>query len=313
MLCWRALTADLGRILLTGANGQLGRSLIARLAGTGRVRAVVRSQAAADTLRALPEAMRPELEVIDYGDAQALTRAARGCRHAVHLVGIIKETGKSRYVDAHERATASLARAAQDAGLERIAYLSILGTDERSSNACLASKARAERILLEAKTAAVVLRVPMVVGPGDRTAQILRAEALARFLPLVGGGVNRAQPIHADDVTRAVLAALERPGLDDVTLDLAGPESLPARELIARAARLYGRSPAVIPIPMGLARAAAWLASKLSSDPPFTPAMLEVITHDDHVDPRPACEALGIELTSLDEILRTCVGPEAPR
>lgn len=323
MLCWRApgrrsggsvasaVSADLGRILVTGANGQLGRALIARLAGTGRVCAVVRSETAAGTLRALPESMRPEVRVLDYADTEPLTRAAQGCRFAVHLVGIIKETASSRYVDAHEAATGSLARAAAEAGLARIAYLSILGSDADSKNPCLASKGRGEQILLEAKTPAVVLRVPMVLGPGDRTAQIIRGEAHARLLPLVGGGTNRAQPIYADDVVDAILAALEKPGLDDVALDLAGPESLPARELVARAAALFGKHPTVIPIPLGLARAAAWLAEKVSSNPPFTRAMLEVVSLDDAVDPALACEALGIELTPLDEILRTCVGPEA--
>ena len=305
------MTADPGRILVTGANGQLGRALTARLAGAGRVRAVVRSEKAADTLRSLPESMRPEVEVLDYRDTAALGRAADGCRFAVHLVGIIKETGNSRYEDAHEAASQSLAAAADEAGLTRIVYLSILGTDADSANPCLCSKGRAERILLEAKTPVVVLRVPMVLGPGDRTAQIIRGEAHARFLPLVGGGANRAQPIHVDDVVDAILAALERPGLDDAALDLAGPESLPARDLIRKAAALFGKRPTVIPIPLAVARTGAWLAEKLSSNPPVTRAMLDVITLNDFVDPSAACEALGIELTPLDEILRTCVGPEA--
>ena len=97
------MTADPGRILVTGANGQLGRALTARLAGAGRVRAVVRSEKAADTLRSLPESMRPEVEVLDYRDTAALGRATDGCRFAVHLVGIIKETGNSRYEDASKR------------------------------------------------------------------------------------------------------------------------------------------------------------------------------------------------------------------
>ena len=39
--------------------------------------------------------------------------------------------------------------------------------------------------------------------------------------------------------------------------------------------------------------------------------MLEVLEHDDRVDPGPACRALGLTLTPLDETLRRC--NEEPR
>ena len=53
--------------------------------------------------------------------------------------------------------------------------------------------------------------------------------------------------------------------------------------------------------------AAAWLAERLLVDPPVTRAMLEVLDCDDRIDPTDACRRLGIELTSLDEMLRRCV------
>ena len=302
---------DLGRVLVTGANGHLGRRLVARLCAEAvEVRAVVRSERAKATLRdAVGEA--PEVRILDYTNAEQLAEAAQGCHHAVHLVGIIKETRANRYENAHEAPSEALARAADGAGMRRIVYLSIPGSDPASRNACLASKGRAERILLAAKTPAVVLRVPMVLGEGDDTARIVRIQALARFLPLVGGGANHAQPIYAGDVVEAILQGLARPGLEDLALDLGGPESLPQRAFIERAAALHGRRPTVLPIPLGLVRALAAVAERLSAEPPITRAMLDVITHDDRIDAESARRRLGIELTPLDETLRRCVGPEA--
>jgi uncharacterized protein YbjT (DUF2867 family) len=301
-------------VLLTGANGQLGRRLIRRLAANEPpigVRAVVRSEAAAETLRALPESV--DVRILDYSDTAALTEAARGCSHAVHLVGIIKEGARSRYRDAHEDSTQSLCRAAEAAGLRRIVYLSILGTDPDSGNACLASKGRAEKVVLDAKTPGLVLRVPMVLGPGDFTARMIRGEAQARFLPLPGGGASKAQPIFADDVVEAIVAGITRDDLDDVALDLAGPESLTQRELIERAGDLHGRRPTIVGVPLGLLKAAAGLAERLMSDPVFTRTSIEVINEDDDVDPEPARARLGITLTPVDEMLRASVGPEAER
>jgi NADH dehydrogenase len=305
---------DAARVLVTGANGQIGRRLIERLARSNPpvpVRAVVRSTRAAKALEALPVEIRPEITVVDYRDTGALAEIARDCRYAVHLVGILKETAASRYEDAHEASARAIADAAAAADLRRVVYLSILGSEPKSANACLASKGRAEQILLGAKTPALVLRVPMVVGPGDVTANIVRREALARVLPLAAGGRARTQPIYAGDVVEAIVAGLERDGLDDLILDLAGPESLTQREFIERAARLYGRRPRVVSIPAGLLGFIAHVAERFLTNPPLTKTALEVILADDEIDPEPAQRTLGIKLTPLDEILQRCVGPQA--
>jgi NADH dehydrogenase len=305
---------DAIRVLVTGANGQIGRRLIERLARSHpqvSVRAAVRSIRAAKTLEVLPEETRPEVSVVDYRNPVELAEAARDCRYAVHLVGILKEGSTSRYEDAHEASARAIAEAAAMAGLRRIVYLSILGSDPKSPNACLASKGRAEQILLDAKTPALILRVPMVVGPGDVTANIVRREALARVLPLAAGGRSRTQPIYAGDVVEAIAAGLERDDLDGLMLDLAGPESLPQREFIERAARLHGRQPYVVSIPPTLLLFFAGLAERFLANPPLTKSALEVILADDDVDPEPARRKLGIRLTPLDEILKRCVGPKA--
>ncbi len=306
--------SDATRVLVTGANGQIGRRLIERLARSHpqvSVRAAVRSMRAAKALEALPEAIRPEISVVDYRNSGELAEAARDCRYAVHLVGILKESSTSRYEDAHEASTRAIADAAAMAGLRRIVYLSILGSDPESANACLASKGRAEQILLDAKTPALILRVPMVIGPGDVSANIVRREALARVLPLAGGGRSRTQPIYAGDVVEAIAAGLERDDLDGLMLDLAGPESLTQREFIERAAKLHGRQPYVVSIPTAPLLFIAGLAERVLANPPLTKSALEVILADDDLDPEPARRKLGIQLTPLDEILRRCVGPQA--
>jgi NADH dehydrogenase len=310
----QALAAEAGRILITGANGHLGRRLIRKLAArpgeVRAVRAVVRSERAARTLRELPDTPGLEIAVLDYGDVDALSRAAAGCEAAVHLVGIIKEGSRSRYVEAHEATSEALSLAAAGAGMRRVVYLGITGSHPDSPNACLASKGRAEQILLDGATPALILRVPMVLGPDDVASRALRAQARSRFVPLLRGGASREQPIDADDVVAAILSGIERSDLDDVALDLAGPESLSRRSLLERTAALHGNRPTVIPIPLRLLLAAAFLLETFLRDPPLTRAMVGVLDHDDVVDSEKTCEQLGIRLTALDQTLRRCVGPQ---
>jgi NADH dehydrogenase len=302
-----ALTDPSSSILVTGANGRLGRRLLRRLAQERPgvpLRALVRSQRAADSLADVCAQTGATVDIVDYGDATRLTEAATGARAAIHLVGILKETRQNRYADAHEHACQALAQAAQATGLSQVVYLSILGSRPDSSNACLASKGRAERILLEAATPALVLRVPMVLGPGDPASEALRRQAEAGSVRLIRGGATREQPIAADDVVQAVVSGLGQSHPPDAGLDLAGPESLSHRALVERAAAILGREVTVRSLPLFAARALAAVAERLVADPPLTRAMLGVLEHDDDIDPKPACERLGIELTPLDETLR---------
>ena len=297
-------------LAVTGANGNLGRRLLERLAtGPEPVRAVVRSAAAARTLRglALPGAL--EIVEVDYLDTEAMSAALAGCRGVVHLVGIIRESRGNRYVDAHERTAEVLARAAARCGVERIVALSILGASASADNACLRSRAAADARLLNAAGDVVVLRVPMVLGADDHAGRALAARARrAVALTLRAGSLE--QPIDAADVVAAIVAALGGAVAGRRVMELAGPESLTRRALTQRAAALLGRRTRMISLPLVCGLGAAWLLERLSDDPPVTRAMLGVLDHDDRIDPRPAAAALGIRLTPLDETLRRVVAPD---
>lgn len=293
-------------IAVTGANGHLGSRLLPELAAQGPVRALVRSERAADAVRGLNAGPAVEVRVVDYTDAGILADALRGCTAVVHLVGIIKETAANRYRDAHEAACNALVEGARRAGVERIVYLSILGAAEDSANACLASRGAAERILHESTVESAVIRVPMVLGEGDFAAAALAARARRGF-NLVLRGASLEQPIYAGDVVKAVLAVLNL-AAPPRSCDLAGPESLPRVSLIHRAARILGRRTRVVSVPLGVGLAAAWVMERLLAHPPVTRAMLGVLDHDDLVDTQPAVSQLALTLTPLDETMRRCIG-----
>ena len=301
-------------VLVTGANGHLGRLLIRALSDdpdAAPVRAVVRSERAARSLDDLPHPERRDARIVDYRDRAGLTEAARGCGTAIHLVGILKQTRINRYVDAHERPAEALSAACAEAGVSRIVHTSILGADPASRNGCLASRGRTDEILLASPVPAVILRVPMVLGPGDPATDALRRQATAGRTSLVRGGAAVQQPIAAADVMSALLAAA-RPGMPgDTVVELGGPESLTHRALVERTAAVLGADVRFGTTPLFAAHAFAWLAETLFADPPLTRDMLGVLEQDDVIDPEPARAMLGIELTSLDAALRAAFAEES--
>ena len=267
------------------------------------MRAVVRSQRAAEQIHQLDVAPAPDVVQLDYLDAAAMRSAMTGVTAIVHLVGIIKETASSSYQDAHEGTTRVVAEQAAAAGVERVLYLSIVGTSVSSANACLRSKAAGEEILLSGSVPALVLRVPMVLGEGDYASAALRGRAHhPRSFLLRGASLE--QPIYAGDVVQAIIKGLTLQPPVNQGMDLAGPQSLSRAELTRAAARAVGNTTSTVSLPLALGMMAAWVLERLSANPPVTPAMLGVLDHDDQVDPTSALELLDMSLTPLEEMLK---------
>lgn len=300
-----------GPVLITGANGHLGRRMIARLAPDVQIRALVRSESARNliesTLAGKPYAANVNIRVHDFADEQAMLESLAGCSSVIHLVGIIKESASSSYVQAQEETTAALVLAAEQCVVERILYVSIAGANVHSNNSCLASKGRAEQILLNARIPALILRVPMVLGEGDYAVAALKRRASAAWVFLLRGA-SLEQPIYALDLENALLAGLGKQISEHLLLELAGPESLSRSALTVRAAKImHGEQkalPRIISLPYFIGVAAVWVLEKVMASPPVTRAMLGVLDHDDAIDPAPASASLGIELTALDQMLK---------
>ena len=292
------------RWFITGANGNLGQRLIKALLAEGAiVTAVVRSLRAEQGLsQAMGSSPRLQIEVIDYSETILLGQAAYGAQYAVHLVGILKATKEATYVLAHEASCTALARALEGTSVEHITYLSILGANPGSDNACLASKGRAERIFYRRSVPACTLRIPMVLGEGDHTSEMLAKRAsLSSSVTFRSSSLE--QPIYAGDVVEAICAAA-RLGLDG-GLNLAGPESLTRAQLYQRAATILGNTTRVRSIPMFVGYTIAWFLERFMSEPPVTRAMLGVLDHDDDLDVSKALRFLEMEkLTDLDSMLR---------
>ncbi len=295
-------------ILITGANGHLGQRLIPELATKRPVKALVRSEQAATALRgtidSLPGTTANNVTIVelDYVDVDGIRAATLNCSEIIHLAGILKESPWSSYKQAHEDTTQALLNATVDADIKRIHYLSIVGSRPDAPNACLASKGRAEAMLLESSIPALVLQVPMVLGEGDYAAAALNAQA-RRGTNFVFDVNARDQPLYAGDVVNALINGSNLDTAFNNRLTLAGPTSINKRDLIKRAAALLGNQTRVIGIPGAFATGMAKLLERLSKNPPVTAAMMEILHHDDNYDPEPACETLKLNLTSLDTML----------
>ena len=289
------------RLLITGANGHLGIRLIRRINETrpnDEVVAIVRSEKAAASLR--QEGLEVNIRAVSYTDSAGINLAGQGAEVIIHLVGIIKESATNTFEMAHQKTSAALVEANLDAS--HIVTLGILGSELSSANSCFASRAASDAILQTGPIPTTVIRVPMVLGPGDYASRAL-AKNGASALALCFRSSSLEQPIYSMDVVDAIMSAVSLIPADRI-IELAGPESLTRKALIERAGSLLVNKPTVISLPIALGYSLAWVLEKTSSNPPVTRAMLGVLDHDDAINTRAGTNQLGLTLTPLDEMLR---------
>jgi len=293
--------------VITGANGNLGKRLIDELTRETdfKVRAVVRSQNAADTLTDLPltsdQRARLDIRICDYTDIDGLSEAFQDYSNLVHLVGILKQTRHASYEEAHERSCEAIAVASLKSTLSHIVYLSIVGSRSDSRNLCLASKGRAEEILREGAVDSCVLRVPMVLGEQDYASKALFYRAI-KPVSFTFRSSSLEQPIYAGDVLKAIRSVVSNKVVG--SFDLGGPQSLSRKALLQKSSELLGKSTRVVSLPISAGLLLGKLCELTLANPPITAAMMGVLDHDDSIDSKDVMTQIGLEeLTSLDSML----------
>jgi len=299
------------RVVLTGANGAIGREVLRlALAEPVEIVAAVRSERAERQLPPLPEG-RGRVARIDYGSPESLRVAFEGARALIHLPGVLVERAGSSYELSNVATTRVALEAARVCGLEKVVLVSAVGADPSSRNRYFRTKGEAEQIVQASGLTYTILRAPLVLGPGTEGSQALTRNTRGSAW-LLGGGKHLQQPLDVKDLALATLrSALQAELARNRSLDLAGPERLPERELIQRAARLLGREARIRSIPIVPLRWLLALRTRLLG-PGLSPDALEVIVADTHVDAMPAAKELGLSLSPLELTLRRSLEPPEP-
>ena len=300
------------KVLITGANGHLGKKLILA-SNEYDICALVRSEKAERDLMDFIEGHnKKNVEIVkcDYLDVSTMKQLASSCRYAAHLVGIIKENGQNNFDLVHKQTTKVLIEALKDSKVEKICYISILGSKEDSRNACFSSRGFAENLFLKSNTPSLILQIPMVLGEGDYACEALKKNALSR-INFTFRKLSLEQPIYAKDIIDVINIDINRTLKENHSSigikALAGPTSLTREKLIMKAAKRLGVKVKVFSLPLFLGYTLARICGMLFSHPPITRAMLGVLDHDDDIDPLPSSKELGINLTALDEMLEATI------
>lgn len=297
-------------ITIFGGSGFLGRHIVQALARRGyRIRVAIRRPNQAMFLRPMGDVGQIELFQANIRDDASVREAVTGADAVINLVGILYEGGKQKFKAVQNEGAKRVADMAAEQGIKTFIQMSAIGADDESASDYATSKAAGEAAVLEAIPTAVILRPSIVFGPEDDFFN--RFAALARispFLPLIGGGKTKFQPVYVKDVAQAVVEVLAR-GIEGKTFELGGPEVYSFRELMALVLKTIRRERLLLPLPFFMAKFQAYFLQLLPS-PLLTVDQVKLLESDNVVSAQAlsdACtiEDLGIVPTSPETVIGT--------
>jgi uncharacterized protein YbjT (DUF2867 family) len=273
-----------GSVVVTGANGQVGRSTLVALAKSGiKPTALVRSH----------ETLADCTTVGDWLASDVALGAIREADAVVHLAGALNPPDRD-YENANIAPTERLAQALDPGRTRRLVFLSYVGAAETSRNRYLETKARAERVLRETQIPLTVFRCTHIIGPAEAPGPTASTMLLGgkSSVTVLGSGKQRVAPVFVGDVVAAILAALESD--HSGTFDLQGPEDMTIDDLV----RLLNRSDRVriSHVPGPIARLLRFVGPKLPS------ALIDAMLNDCKSENPTAQSAFNLSLTSLHRV-----------
>lgn len=202
-----------------------------------------------------PERVRVQLAIGDLADPASWRNALRGVDTVVHLAGGARDQPRATVEELNGLAAFRLLRAAERVGARHFVWITPLGATPHHPMRMHRAKALAAAALEEAELPTTTLAHSLMYAPGDRHLLWIERLGYLPAVPLVGRGIARTQPIWAEDMAEAVLAALDAPE-GHRRFELAGPETLTQRELVRLVLAASGRRRRTLPLPLVGLRAA---------------------------------------------------------
>lgn len=295
-------------VTIFGGSGFVGRHLVRALAKRGwRIRVAVRRPDLAGHLQPLGVVgqIQPVQANLRFPDSVA--RAAEGSTAIVNLVGILYQSGAQRFDAVQAEGADAVAKTAREEGA-RLVQMSAIGADKDSASDYGRTKALGEAAARAEKPDAVIIRPSIIFGPEDdffnRFASLAR---ISPFLPLIGGGETKFQPVFVGDVAEAIAKAVDGQARSGTTYELGGPEVKSFRELMELTLQEIGRERTLLPLPFAVARLQAFFMEFMPK-PMLTRDQVTMLERDNVVSAEAireqrTLEGLGIAPTAMRAIL----------
>ena len=274
----------LPRVLVTGGTGFVGSALVKRLQRDARHRIRISLRQAASA----PDSNVAAFSPYDLSDSTIWQPALAGVDVVVHAaarVHVMNDAATSPLAEfrrVNVEGSIALARQAAAAGVKRFIFVSSIKVNGEATSSGhpyraadpprpvdpygiskLEAEVALHRVASDSGMELVIIRPPLVYGPGVRANFRSMLGWLNRGVPLPFGAIdNRRSMVAIDNLVDLIVTCLDHDAAVGKTFLVCDDEDLSTTELLRRCARALGRPARLIPVPATLVSAAARFAGR---------------------------------------------------
>jgi uncharacterized protein YbjT (DUF2867 family) len=298
-------------ILVAGGSGFIGAAVVRRLVREGLDVSVMTAHPKKSARRIESLGARPVEG--DVRDDASLERALDGAEAVVQSLSfpnypMEKPRKGFTFWEFEAKGTEHLVAAAAKAGVARFVFSSGVGAAPDAAKHWYRAKWAGEEAIRGSGLSHTIIRPSWAFGPEDRALnRFVQFHRWLPFVPVVGDGRQKLQPVFIDDVAE-VFARAVRPDGPEGTFELGGPEVMTMNDVLRTMMEVRGKRKPLVHFPPFLPKLAGFLLQILPK-PPLTPEAVAFLLEDAVADVEPLVKAFGVELTPLGEGLATYLQP----
>ncbi len=293
-------------VLVTGANGFIGRRLIHALRAEDlQLRCLVRKAGAIS---------EENIKIVqgDLLEPATLPAAMAGVDTAYYLVHAMAG-GRAGFERRDREAAENFVRAAEKAGVRRVIYLGGLGETGDDLSEHLKSRLEVADILRSGTFATTFLRAAIIIGAGGASFEMVKA--LVERLPVMitpRWVTTLCQPIAVEDVISYLVGCLKDERTTGGTFDIGGPDVITYKEMMERFGRIRGRNLYILPVPVLTPRLSSyWVGFITPVAPSVSMPLIEGLKNEVICREHAIRDLIPLTLTSYDDAVLRSLAAEA--
>tara|TARA_B100000575_G_scaffold231982_1_gene193236 strand:+ start:9300 stop:10241 length:942 start_codon:yes stop_codon:yes gene_type:complete len=291
---------------ILGGGGFIGRYLVRNLTKKN-YRCIITTRKAFQKGYLKTQATPGSIELVDWNpnNFSKLKEAIKNSDVVVNLIGILYETRKQKFYNIHANIPEAVAKICADTDVKKFIHVSAIGANENSKSLYQKSKYQGEVKALNNFKNTVILRPSVVCGTEDNFTNLFSKLSILPIIPVVG--INyKFQPILVEDVSNAIVKAIEQKGNEGKTYEIGGPKIISFGDMIKSILKTINKKRLVVSMPMSIAKIQSTITDLLPFPPILTKDQCEILSEADNVvsDNNLTLKDLDIEPSDVEEQMK---------